>query len=321
MIKHSIVAILGSLSIFTETISAQSFWDMDPHEVREMINGKVLAIKAERPDVRNVHDITIKRGERTTPLRVYTPNDLEHLPIILLIHGGAWVAGNLDTHDNMARYLCSEVQALVVSVGYLNSPEGKFPLPLEQCYDALLWIVEHAQEFHADPARLAVIGDSAGGNMAAALCLLARDRKGPTIDLQVLVNPAPDLTGGGTIQRQGDALDTVRWYATQYVMDPKDANSPYVSPIMSKDLHNLPSALIILAENDDLRKDGQRYADRLIAAGIPTNIYMQLGIGHLAGNAARAAIVARESLDVAVAALRGAFKNGLHSCHAAIHKK
>ena len=134
------------------------------------------------------------------------------------------MAGNLDTHDNLARYLCRGVQALVVSVGYQNSPEGKFPLPLEQCYDALLWIVDHAQEFHADITRLAVVGDSAGGNMAAALCLLDRDRKGPTIDLQVLINPVLDLTSGGTLQRQGDALDNERWYATQYVQNPNDVN-------------------------------------------------------------------------------------------------
>ncbi len=151
------------------------------------------------------------------------------------------------------------------------------------------------------------MGDSAGGNMAAALCLLVRDRKGPTIDLQVLINPAPDLTGNGTIQRQNDGLDLIRWYATQYVADPNDVNSPYVSPIMAKDLTNLPSAVIILAEKDDLRRDGQRYADRLISAGIPTNVYIQWGIEHLAGNGARASSVARESLGVGVAALRGVF--------------
>lgn len=311
MPKYLFIAILVSTLMFTENASAQSFWDMKPDKVRDMINGKVLAVQAERPDVGNVNELTITRAERTTCLRIYTPKQVDHLPIILLIHGGAWVGGNLDTHDNMARYLCREVQALVVSVGYLNSPEGKFPLPLEQCYDTLLWIVDHAQEFHADPLHIAVVGDSAGGNMAAALCLLVRDRKGPKIDLQVLINPAPDLTGNGTIQRQNDPFDPVRWYATQYVANPNDVNSPYVSPIMAKDLTNLPPALIILAEKDDLRKDGERYAERLISAGIPTNVYIQWGIGHLAGNGARASKAAQESLDVAAAALRGVFLSEL----------
>lgn len=295
-------------AMLTQNIIAQSFWDMEPNQVRDLINKRVLATEAERPEVEKVKDITINYGKRTTPLRIYVPNESKDLPIILLIHGGAWVAGNLDTHDNLARYLCRGVQALVVSVGYQNSPEGKFPLPLEQCYDALLWISEHAHSYHGDASRLAVVGDSAGGNMAAALCLLARDRKGPTIDLQVLINPAIDLTGGGTIQRQGDDdADLVRWYATQYVADPKDVNNPYVSPIMAKDLTKLPSAVVILAEKDYLRKAGQKYADRLISAGINTNVYIQWGVGHLRENGARVSKLARESIDIAVAALRGAF--------------
>jgi acetyl esterase len=302
--------LLASAVMFSNSITANSisFWEMDPHQVRDLINKNIFSIEAERPEVRNTQDITIKDGNRTTPLRIYTPlGKSKQFPVILLIHGGAWVAGNLDTHDNMARYLCKEVKALVVSVEYQNAPEGKFPGPLEQCYDALLWVSQHAQEFQGNPSLLAVVGDSAGGNMAAALCLLTRDRKGPTIDFQVLINPATDLTGNGTINRQDDALDPVRWYATQYVKNPNDANNPYVSPIMSKDLSNLPPTLIILAEKDDLRKDGQRYAERLISAGVNTNIYTQWEIGHLAGNAARAATPAKESLDVAVSAIRGEF--------------
>lgn len=307
MTKYLLVFTLTIVLGFTENASAQSLWDMHPHKVRDLINQKILSIESERPEVQNVNDIAIKCGERTTSLRIYTPNESADLPIILFIHGGAWVAGNLETHDNMARYLCREVQALVLSVEYLNSPEGKFPLPLEQCYDALLWINENDQKFHGDRNRLAVVGDSAGGNMATALCLLTRDRQGPNIDLQVLVNPSPDLTGGGTIQRQDDSLDTLRWYATQYVSDPSDANNPYVSPIMAKSLSNLPPAVIILAENDALRYDGQKYADRLIAAGTATNIYIQWGVGHLAGNGARASRVACESLDIASDAIKGAF--------------
>lgn len=310
MNKYLFMITFVSAIMSIENVSAQTLWDMESHAVRDLINEKIVAIKAEKPEVQYVNDITITYSDRATPLRVYTPDAFEQLPVILLIHGGAWVAGNLDTHDNMARYLCREVKALVISVGYLNSPEGKFPLPLEQCFDAVIWIVEHAQEFNADTMRLAVVGDSAGGNMAAALCLMVRDRKGPPIALQVLVNPSPDLTGNGTIQRQNDALDSVRWYATQYVADPNDVNNPYVSPIVAKDLTNLPAAVVILAEKDDLRRDGQKYADRLISAGIPTNVYTQWGIGHLAGNGARASKVARESLDVAVASLRGVFFRG-----------
>jgi len=302
-----VIFCIGVLMI-TEKAVAQPFWEMGSDKVRNMLNEKFLAVEAETPQVFKVENITIKNDDRTTPLRIYIPNEEKDLPIILYIHGGAWVAGSLDTHDNLARYLCKNVQALVVSVGYLNAPEGKFPVPLEQCYDALLWIKKNAQKFNTNPSRLAVVGDSAGGGMAAALCLLDRDRKGPSVELQVLINPVVDNTWGGTLQLQGDEFDSERWIAAQYVKDPKDTSNPYVSPIFAKDLSNLPPALIILAEKDMFRKDAQKYADRLLASGVHTNVYTQFGVGHLAGNGGRASKLAQESLDVAAAALRGAFR-------------
>ncbi len=280
-----------------------NFWEMGIDKVRQMFNDKFLSIKAERPEVWKVENITIKNGNRTTPLRLYSPNENKDLPVILYIHGGAWVAGTLDTHDHLARYLCREVQALVVSVGYMNAPEGKFPLALEQCDDALQWIVSHK-----NPAHLAVVGDSAGGNMATTLCLLRREQKGPAIDLQVLINPVIDNSWGGTLQPQGDEFDNERWIAAQYVKHPKETMDPYVSTIYAKDLTNLPPALIILAEHDMFRKDAVKYAERLISSGVPVNQYTQWGVGHLAGNGARASSLAQESLDVAVAGLRGVFR-------------
>lgn len=293
--------------VFSTSASAQSLWDFEPEQVRHLINEKLMNIAAEKPVVENVLDITISNHERATPLRIYQPNKCEFLPIILLIHGGAWIAGNLDTHDNLARYLCRESQALVVSVGYLNSPEGKFPLPLEQCYDALLWTVEHAEELRADPNQLAIVGDSAGGNMTAALCLIARDRSGPKIDLQVLINPVTDFTQLRTLERQDDEFDRARWFVIQYLANPEELNHPYASPIKAVDLSGLPPALVLLAEHDLLRTDGERYAKRLTESGIPTNTYTQWGVEHLAGHAARASVVGQESLNIAAAALRGAF--------------
>jgi acetyl esterase len=297
----------GALMLSGHASGAESFWEMGPEKVRKMFNDKFMAIKGVKSEVANVTNLTIQNDNRSTPLRIYTPNDNKNLPVILYIHGGAWVAGSLDTHDNLARFLCNKVEALVVSVGYLNAPEGKFPESLEQCYDALLWTVKHAQEFHANADHLAVVGDSAGANMAAAVSIMARDRKGPKIDLQLLINPPIDNNWGGTLQPQGDEDDDERFIATQYVKNPQDANNPLVSLNNTKDLKGLPTALIILAEKDMFRKDGQIYADRLKAAGVPTNVYTQWGVGHLAGNGARVSPLARESIDVAVAALRGEF--------------
>lgn len=303
------VVLIGAL-LFMKNASAQSWWDMTPDEVRERINQRIMGIDAPVPIVGSVEDRVIQADTRTTPIRIYTPSEGKDFPIILLIHGGAWVAGNLDTHDNLARYLCSKTKALLVSVGYVNPPEGKFPLPLEQCYDALNWIMVHADEFSANAEQFAIAGDSAGGNMTAALCLMLRDRAGPKPLLQVLINPAPDLTCEGSLERKNDALDMLRWQAVQYLSDVKDANHPYVSPLKAEDLHNLPKALVILAEKDDLREAGQEYADRLKAAGVPTEIYCQKGTGHLEGDGAKAAPRARESLDVAVKALTSAWKQG-----------
>ena len=273
--------------------SALSWWNMTPQEVREKINQHIAGIKAPIPTVWSVEDRVVKEKDRNTPIRIYTPDQENDFPVVLLIHGGAWVAGNLDTHDNLARYLCSKTKAIVVSVGYTNPPEGKFPLPLEQCYDTLLWIADYGNEFSANSKKIAVVGDSAGGNMAAALCLIARDRSGPKINLQVLINPAPDLTCNGTIERQGDALDILRWQAFQYLSDPADINNPYVSPLIATELNGLPATVILLAEKDDLHDAGQKYADRLHAAGVPTFVYCQQGIGHLAGDGAKASLPAR----------------------------
>lgn len=290
-----------------------SWWDMTPEMVREKINQRIMSIEAPTPAVWSVENWAVQEKERNTPIRVYTPDQGNNFPVILMIHGGAWVAGNLDTHDNLARYLCSKTRAIVVSVGYTNSPEGKFPLPLEQCYDTLIWITNERNGVFAKVTKIAVVGDSAGGNMAAALCLMARDRSGPKIDLQVLINPAPDLTCNGTIERKNDALDILRWQAFQYVSDPADINNPYVSPSAATELGGLPEAVVLLAEKDDLHNAGQKYADQLLAAGVPTFVYCQQGIGHLAGDGARATLRAQESLDIAITALQKVFSSNADS--------
>ena len=182
--------------------------------------------------------------------------------------------------------------------------EAKFPVPLDECYEALLWIQKSAKKQHFDLSRLALVGDSAGGNMAASLCLFSRDHNGPKISLQVLINPSPDLRGKGTLLPRGDSDDNLRWFAAQYVANSQDAENPYVSPIVSKDFKHLPPAVIILAEQDEQLEDGKKYAQRLQEANIKTQVYIQKGIGHLAAKGARAATSANPSLEVAVEALR-----------------
>lgn len=292
---------------FMQSASAISLWDMNPLEVRERINQRIMDVEASTPSVWAIQDRIIEKNLRTTPIRIYLPGQKKNLPVILLIHGGAWVAGNLDTHDNLARYLCSEVEAIVVSVGYMNAPEGKFPFQLLQSLDVLTWIMDHACEFSTNALKLAVVGDSAGGNMAAALCLMVRDLQGSKIDVQVLINPAPDLRCNGTIEPQNDSLDVLRWQAHQYLSDSEEVYNPYVSPIHATDLSGLPITLILLADEDELKTDGDLFAKKLKEYGVITSVYCQKGIGHLAGHGARASSQAKESLDIAVKFLKSTF--------------
>jgi len=278
----------GISQMAVEKNPKKSLFDKSAHEIRSIINTQIMAINAQQSVVHSVEDKTITKEERTTNLRIYKSNDQTNNPLILFIHGGAWVAGSLDTHDNLTRYLCSQVNATVVSVGYLNAPEGKFPLQLEQCYDALLWSIEHAKELGINNNKIAIVGDSAGGNMAAALCLMIKQKSGPKISLQVLINPAPDLTCNGTLEYQNDSLDILRWQAKHYFNHETDVTNCLVSPTTAKDFSDLPEALILLAENDPLRADGEKYADQLTNAGITTSIYCQKNIGHLAGMGAQA---------------------------------
>lgn len=296
-----LITIIFSTHFFMP-INSQSWWDMTYQEVRKGINERIMNIETREYPVYAIENHVINKNGRETPLRLYFPNQKTDLPVILMIHGGAWVAGNLDTHDNLARYLCSQVEAIVVAVGYTNAPEGKFPLQLEQCYDSLKWIVEYGLSM-----KIVVVGDSSGANMAAALCLMARDRQGPKIGLQVLINPGTDLTCKGLLEQQNDYLDLLRWQVNQYLSNLEDVQHPYVSPMNAKDLTLLPSALILVAEMDEARSDGEQYAQRLIESGVPTQLYCQKRIGHLAGHGARASSQAKESLDVAVIAIKNHF--------------
>lgn len=291
MLRTAFLILLLNAQIW---LGAHPLIDRDPYQVRELIDQRMMSIEAETVEVNSVQELSIDANGIETPLRIYRSSSEENLPLILLIHGGAWIGGNLETHDNLARYLCKNSHAIVVSVGYLNSPEGKFPLALEQCYAALKW----AQTLETN-GKVAVVGDSAGGNMAAVVCMIARDRAGPKVDLQVLINPATDLT---CKDRPKGA--SYCWMASMYLNDLKEAFHPYASPVLATNLTNLPPALVLTAELDEIRADGEIYAQKLRDAGNFVNVYCQKNIGHLSGDGARASRRAYESLNIAVATLQ-----------------
>lgn len=276
---------------------------MDPLEYRRQLNAEILEFETEIEPVADVQDVHLHyRGEPLSS-RVYAPEDEGPFPLLVYVHGAGWVAGNLDTHDSVCRRFTAGIPAVVVSVEYRLAPEHKFPTPLEDVYRAVCWAMENVASLGADVEAVAVAGDSAGGNLAAAACLMARERGGPEIRFQVLVNPALDLSG-----YSGEGFEEMKWFAEQYLRDEVDAHNPYASPLLAAGLSELPAAFIITGELDCLCAEGEAYAGRLREAGVPANVHRQMNTGHLGPHFARATPEAAEAVDLSTEVLRAALR-------------
>ena len=244
---------------------------------------------ANAPQVQTV-DRMIAGADGEIPVRIYTPSDHdaasgETLPLLVLFHGGGFIAGSPDSHDGGARELCAQAHAIVVSVDYRLAPEHRFPAAAEDCYAALLWTAAHAAELGGDATRLAITGDSAGGNLAAAVALMNRDRGGPALALQALVYPVIDpacATASAVANGEGYLLTTasMKWMWSLYVNGAEDYANPYAAPIAAASLAGLPPALVITAEFDPLRDEGEAYGRALEAAGVPVTITRYDGMIH-----------------------------------------
>jgi acetyl esterase len=227
--------------------------------------------------VAEVTDWTIEGPSGPIPVRVYRPDGEGPFPILVYLHAGGWVKGNLETHDDFCRQLTNETGMVVVAVAYRLSPEHPFPTPLEDCYTATEWAAENGASLHGDPERLAIIGESAGGNLAAATALLARDRHGPSIEHQVLLYPVLDHDFTRHSYREfGDVPllteESLRWYWDQYIARGVDWENPYAAPLRARDLSRLPPATVVVAGWDPLHDEGVAYAERLSADGVPTDL-------------------------------------------------
>ncbi|WUH92911.1 alpha/beta hydrolase [Streptomyces sp. NBC_00433] len=235
----------------------------------------------------SVEDRKIPGPDGVLPARVYRPSGERRLPVLLYYFGGGWTLGSIDTADVLCRTLAAEAGCLVVSVGYRLAPEFPFPAAVHDCHAALRWVAAHADEIGADPARLAVGGDSAGGNLAAAVTLLARDRGDIGLAGQLLVYPNTDQPADAASARDSESADpylfnhhSVAWYARHYLRDPADAADPLASPLRAADLSGLPPALVITAEYDPLRDQGEAYARRLAEAGVAVEATRYPGMAH-----------------------------------------
>jgi acetyl esterase len=260
-------------------------WEVDAQAARAMARALVAATAAPKQEVAGVVDRSIPGPGGPIPVRIYTPANPAPRGALVYCHGSGFVIFDLDSHDAECRALCNLAGIVVVSVDYRLAPEHKFPAAVEDTWAALEWTAAHAAELGADPARLAVGGDSAGGNLAAVVAQLARDRGGPRLAFQLLVYPVTDARLGHASMdenAEGYALTKAQmaWFIAQYVRNEADKLDPRCSPLLAKSLADLAPALVITAEYDPLRDEGEAYAQRLIAAGVRTSLTRYTGMIH-----------------------------------------
>ena len=268
--------------------------------------------RAAGPEVARVEDRTIPGPDSQLSVRIYTPLGSGPFPALVWFHGGGWVVGDLESADATARHLTLGAGCVVVSVDYRLAPEAKFPGPAEDCYAATQWVAEHAAEIGVMGNNLAVGGDSSGGNLAAAVCLMVKDRGGPPVGMQLLVYPVTDRnfqTDSYVENAEGYNLtrDTMIWYWDQYLASDADGNNAYAAPQQAQDLRGLPPALVITAEYDPLRDEGEAYAHRLEAAGVPTTCTRYPGMIHGFFGMSAAVDKGKDAVAQASAALTAAF--------------
>lgn len=263
--------------------------------------------------VANVYDRLLPLAGRTIPVRVYVPemDTSTPQPALVFYHGGGWVTGSIESHDPVCRFLCNAAACVVISVEYRLAPEHKFPAAVWDAYDAAQWIAVHADEFAVDPARIAVGGDSAGGNLAAVTCLIAKERNSPDIAFQLLIYPSTGYAEAPPSIREnaeGYMLtgEMMTWFRNHYLNSSEELLHPYFAPVLAEDLGDLPPAFIATAEFDPLRDVGKMYADKLQSSGVPVAFKNYEGLIHGFANFADFVPLAKTALGECAIQLRQA---------------
>ena len=284
---------------------------MTPAEARDSMRTRTAAL-GPAEDVAQVsdHHVPVEGGEIT--VRCYTPAGRGAFPALVFFHGGGWVIGDLFTHDGICRSLANAAACVVASVDYRLAPEHKYPVAAEDAFAATCWVAQHGPQLGIDTRRLAVGGDSAGGNLAAVVSLMSRDRSGPALALQVLVYPATHHSlDTRSYQEHADGYlltrSAMRWFWNHYLRRADDGAEPYASPLLAEKLGGLPPALVVTAEYDPLCDEGEAYAGRLREAGVPVTLTRYPGMIHGFLRMINLVDKARAARDEVAAALRKAF--------------
>jgi acetyl esterase len=268
-----------------------------------------MAIPTEPEPVGDVNDQTFPGPDGEISIRIYTPQGNGPFPMLVFFHGGGWVIGDIESHDPVCRRLTNLTNCVVISVDYRLAPEHPFPAAPEDCYAALQWVATHASELRGDATKIAVGGDSAGGTLSAVVAHMARDRGGPPLAFQLLIYPATDMrmntpsieeNATGYLLTKEDMI----WFSNHYLPSAEDKLHPLASPYLASNLSGLPPALIITAEYDPLRDEGENYGTRLKEAGVPVTVSRYNGAIH---GFVGLIELGNQALAEAAAALKAAF--------------
>lgn len=261
--------------------------ELAPRDARAVLINLQASVKLELPPAQ-VSQLSITQDGQTVDLTIVRPaGEKKTVPAFMFFHGGGWVLGDFPTHERLVRDLVAMSGAAAVFVNYTPSPEAQYPVAINQAYAATKWVSEHGREIDLDGSRLAVVGNSVGGNMAAVVSLMAKDRGGPNIRFQALMWPVTDAnfdTQSYSEFAEGRFLTTnmMKWFWDSYTTDPNERAEIYVSPLraMTEELRGLPPALVQTAGNDVLRDEGEEYARKLDVAGVDVIAVRYSGMIH-----------------------------------------
>jgi acetyl esterase len=304
---------------FIDALAAKggpAIYTLSPSDARNVLAGAQSGPIAKLPADIEAKTLPVGPTGKTKVYVVRPAGAKATLPVVMYFHGGGWVLGDEGTHDRLIRQIANGAHAVVVFVDYERSPEAKYPVAIEQDYAATKYVAEHAKEFNIDPKRLAIAGDSVGGNMAAVVALLAKERSGPKIAYQVLFYPVTDANfddGSYTQFADGPWLTkaAMKWFWDAYLPDEAARKQPTATPLNASldQLRGLPDALVITDENDVLRDEGEAYARKLAQAGVTVTSVRYNGTIHdfVMLNAVADTPAAKGAVDQATAALRKAF--------------
>ncbi len=284
-----------------------------PEQARAKMQALLEARPVEPPQVYRVEDRHIPGPHSQIPIRIYTAEGRVPKGVLVYFHGGGWVLGSIVTHDVLCRSITNAAGCIVVSVDYRLAPEHKFPAAPEDCYAAAKWVAANAKSFGGDPDRIAVGGDSAGGNLATVVALMARERGGPRLIFQLLFYPAisaandtpsqKEFSGDGFILSRAD----MEWFWNHYLNGSEDRSNPLACPNRANNLAGLPPALVQTCSHDPLRDEGERYAEQMKKAGVNVTLTRYEGVTHGFVSFADVLDKGKQGIKEAGEALRAAF--------------